>query len=195
MTQHGYHHGNLRAVLLERAWNVVDAEGVDALSLRQLARDIGVSHGASSRHFRDKRTLLDALAVEGFDRLNGAVADAAGTAGSFSERLSATGHAYVRFAVAHPSILRVMYAAKHHPDASAALVNASHLSMATLVTLIADAQAADEVRPGSPERDALVAFAAVHGVATLATDDLLNDVPWQDAADAVIEFVWRGLAA
>ena len=50
----------------QRAWEVVDAEGVDALSLRQLARDIGVSHGASARHFRDRQALLDALAVEGF---------------------------------------------------------------------------------------------------------------------------------
>ena len=76
MTERAYHHGNLRSALLERAWDVVDADGADALSLRQLARDTGVSHGASARHFRDKQALLDALAIEGFTRLNASLADA-----------------------------------------------------------------------------------------------------------------------
>ena len=65
-TERAYHHGNLRAALIEQAWGLVDSDGAEALSLRQLARDIGVSHGASARHFRDKQALLDALAVEGF---------------------------------------------------------------------------------------------------------------------------------
>jgi hypothetical protein len=56
-------------------------------------------------------------------------------------------------------------------------------------------QESGRIRPGSAEQQALVAFAAVHGVATLATDDLLNGVPWQDAASATISFVWSGLSA
>jgi len=188
-----YHHGNLRAALLEHAWELVDAEGGDALSLRQLARDVGVSHGASARHFRDKQALLDAIAVEGFTRLNGELLDAAALPGPFGERFAAAGHAYVGFAVAHPAILRVMYTAKHHPDASAELGDRSHVSMTALITLVADAQAAGHVRSGSPEPHALAAFAAVHGVATLATDDLLDGVAWQDATDAVVEVVLRGL--
>ncbi|SFS13250.1 transcriptional regulator, TetR family [Microbacterium sp. cf046] len=194
-SERAYHHGNLRSALLERAWEVVDADGADSLSLRQLARDVGVSHGASARHFRDKQALLDAIAIEGFVRLNSALADAAAEPGSFSERFGSAGGAYVGFAVAHPAILSVMYTAKHHPDASAELVGLSHVSMAALVALVETGQEAGEIRPGSAEEQALVAFAAVHGVATLATDDLLNGVPWQDAAHATISFVWRGLSA
>ena len=55
-----YHHGDLRAALIARAAEVVVADGVGALSLRELARDLGVSHGAPSRHFPDKQALLDA---------------------------------------------------------------------------------------------------------------------------------------
>jgi AcrR family transcriptional regulator len=193
--ERAYHHGNLRSTLLERAWDDVDTAGADALSLRQLARDIGVSHGASARHFRDKQALLDALAIEGFRRLNTALVDAAGTTGPYAERFRAAGDAYVAFAVAHPAILGVMYSAKHHPDASAELVELSHLGMGALVELVQQGQASGEIRAASAEQQALVAFAAVHGVATLATDDLLNGVPWQDAAAATISFVWNGLSA
>lgn len=195
MTERSYHHGNLRAALLDRAWDVVDTAGADALSLRQLARDLDVSHGASARHFRDKQALLDALAVLGFTRLNAALTDASTPPGRFPERLAAAGRAYVGFAVAHPAILRVMYSAKHSADASVELTEASHQGMTGLVNLVAQGQAAGEVRAGSPAEHALVAFAAVHGVATLATDDLLSGVPWETAADAVIDFVQRGLAA
>ena len=174
---------------------VVDEDGADALSLRQLARDVGVSHGASARHFRDKQALLDALAAEGFRRLNTSLADAAAPPAGVADRFRAAGDAYVGFAVAHPAILRVMYTAKHSPDASAELVELSHVSMVALVGLFQAGQAAGDLRAGSAEEQALVAFAAVHGVATLATDDLLNGVPWQDAAAATISFVWRGLSA
>lgn len=192
-SERAYHHGNLRSTLLERARVVVDAEGADSLSLRQLARDVGVSHGASARHFRDKHALLDALGVEGFRRLNADLHDAAGTPGAFADRFRATAEAYVGFAIEHPAILGVMYSAKHHPGASAELVELSHLGMRALVELVGEGQAAGEIRGGSAEQQALVAFAAVHGVATLATDDLLSGVPWKDAADATISFVWRGL--
>jgi AcrR family transcriptional regulator len=194
-SERAYHHGNLRAELLTRAWEVVDADGADALSLRQLARDIGVSHGASARHFRDKQALLDALAIEGFRRLNTALVDAAASTAPLEQRFRDAGSAYIGFAVAHPAILGTMYSAKHHPEASAELLELSHLGMRALVDLVEQGQESGRILPGSAEQQALVAFAAVHGVATLATDDLLNGVPWQDAASATISFVWSGLSA
>jgi AcrR family transcriptional regulator len=195
VTERSYHHGNLRAELLARAEEVIDAQGAEALSIRQLARDIGVSHGASARHFRDRQALLDAIALSGFQRLNSALADAVAAPVGFEARFRAAGLAYVQFAVAHPALRDVMYTAKHHPEASAELVESSHRGMAALVELIAAGQASGEVRGYDPPAVALVAFAAVHGVATLATDDLLGDVTWQDAAAATIDFVWEGLAA
>ncbi|WP_329139338.1 TetR/AcrR family transcriptional regulator [Streptomyces sp. NBC_01476] len=78
-----YHHGNLRAELLAHAERMLDESGQDGLSLRELARAAGVSHGAPRRHFADRQALLDALAAEGFERLRGeldaAMTDAAMT--------------------------------------------------------------------------------------------------------------------
>ena len=193
MTERSYHHGNLREALLDRAWESIDAGGVDALSLRQLARDVGVSHGASARHFSDRTALLDAVAVAGFTRMNEALAAAVEQAAPFGERLRAAGLAYIGFAVAHPAILEVMYKAKHQFDASGELRERSRASMSMVVAFVAAAQAAGEIPTGDAERRALVIFASVHGVAALATADLLDGVPWQDAAEATIEVILGSL--
>jgi len=193
VTERSYHHGNLREALLDRAWESIDAGGVDALSLRQLARDVGVSHGASARHFSDRTALLDAVAVAGFTRMNEALAAAVEQAAPFGERLRAAGLAYIGFAVAHPAILEVMYKAKHQFDASGELRERSRASMSMVVAFVAAAQAAGEIPTGDAERRALVIFASVHGVAALATADLLDGVPWQDAAEATIEVILGSL--
>ncbi|MBM7831769.1 AcrR family transcriptional regulator [Agromyces cerinus] len=193
MTERGYHHGNLRQALLERAWATIDSDGLDALSLRRLARDVGVSHGASARHFADRTALLDAISVEGFARMNDALTAAVASETQFAGQLRAAGLAYIGFAVEHPAILDLMYKAKHHPDASPELVRLSRASMAVVIEFVGEAQARGEVRPGDVERQSLVVFAAVHGVASLATDDLLDGVPWRDAAEATIDAVLSSL--
>ncbi|MEA5454015.1 TetR/AcrR family transcriptional regulator [Sinomonas sp. JGH33] len=195
MSERAYHHGNLRAEFLRHAWEAVDDAGAEALSLRQLARDAGVSHGASARHFRDKQALIDAIAVEGFERLNAAIREAASADAPFEARFRAVGLAYVGFAVAHPQILAVMYTAKHETSASEALLAVSHAGKNDLVALIVAAQEAGAIRAGDPEELAMIAFASVHGVASLATAGLLGETPMTDAAASVIGFVWAGLVA
>jgi AcrR family transcriptional regulator len=108
-----FHHGNLRAVLLEQAETVLRERGIDALSLRELARGAGVSHGAPRSHFIDRDALLDALAERGFVRLADEVRDAASRApGDYARALHAAGVAYLRFALREPALLDLMFAAK-----------------------------------------------------------------------------------
>src|SRR5215472_7707973 len=76
-----YHHGNLRTALLDAAERTLRERGVQALSLRELAREVGVSHGAPRRHFPDRQSLLDALAGAGFERLGAELRAAAAAAG------------------------------------------------------------------------------------------------------------------
>lgn len=188
-----YHHGNLRSALLAEAERTIAADGVEGLSLRRLARDLGVSHGAPSRHFRDKQALLDALAYEGFVALNDAMTRAAAGPGTFRVRLERVARGYVSFAVERAALLTVMYATKHHPRASAELRQIGQASTAIATGLIRQAQQAGEVGPGAPDRLALVAFATVHGVATLATGELLDGVPVDDAVTAAVDVLWAGL--
>src|SRR5271170_5026435 len=85
-----YHHGSLRAALLAQAERTLRERGAQDLSLRELARAVGVSHGAPRRHFPDRRALLDALAEAGFERLGAELRGAVDGAGEdFTERLRA----------------------------------------------------------------------------------------------------------
>src|SRR5213592_1296667 len=80
-TPRSYHHGNLRAALLEGAERMLAERGSGELSLRELAREVGVSHAAPRRHFPDRQALLDALAEAGFARLGSELRTAVDGAG------------------------------------------------------------------------------------------------------------------
>lgn len=99
-----YHHGNLRRALLDEAVRAIEEKGLDALSLRDLSRRLGVSHAAPTYHFAEKRDLLTAIAAEGYDLLVGSLTSA--PRDDFLE----TGVAYARFAVGHPVHLQLMFA-------------------------------------------------------------------------------------
>lgn len=103
-----YHHGDLRRTLVARAGEILEAEGMDGLSLRSVAARAGVSHSAPYRHFPDRAALLSATAALGFDDL----ADRLATAGEMADpdaAMSAVGLAYVRFALARPQMYRLMF--------------------------------------------------------------------------------------
>lgn len=194
MTDRPYHHGNLRQELLEHAWTVVERDGAEGLSLRGISREIGVSHGSSARHFREKQELLDAIAAEGFTRMNTALAEAAAAQQGVEGKLRASGLAYVAFAVSNARILDVMYDAKHRAETGSELNALSHTAMASLTAGITAAQATGEVRPGDPEQLALIVFAHFHGVATLARNDLLDGTDWHDAATLIIDAAWNNIS-
>lgn len=192
---HRYHHGDLRAALLARAEETVREKGPGALSLRELARDLGVSHAAPSRHFKDKQALLDALALTGFQRLGEIITTSQETAGaSFADRLAAVARAYVGFAASNAKLLDLMYTAKHDPAASDALVaTATHWS-AQVTDLIGEGQRRGEVQDGPTERVAVPVFAAVHGYATLAVSGLLPPEAEAYGLDEVVAHILRGCA-
>ncbi|MFJ9560291.1 TetR/AcrR family transcriptional regulator [Streptomyces fuscichromogenes] len=169
-----YHHGDLRSALLASAERTLREKGTAALSLRELARDTGVSHAAPGRHFKDKQALLDALALNGFERLNQALASADLPEAALEPRLAGLARAYVAFAVDNPELLELMYSRKHEPDIGTELAAAAELSLGSFVLLVADAQRRGEIVRGDPEAVTLAAAAGIHGLAALATNGTLQ---------------------
>jgi AcrR family transcriptional regulator len=104
-----YHHGDLRAALLTAAAAELERIGYENLSLRELAASLGVSRAAPYRHFADRRALLAALAVEGFDGLTAIYRKANGTGKTPETRLAASGRAYLAFAADRPQLFRLMF--------------------------------------------------------------------------------------
>lgn len=184
-----YHHGNLRAALLEQAAEVVRRDGVADLSLREVARAVGVSHAAPRRHFPDKQALLDALAVEGFDRLGRELEAAldARAGAPFADRVAAVARAYVGFAAPQAALLDVMFAAKHRtPDA--ALRAAASRAFAPVERVIAEGQAGGDLEPGDPEAFGTSLLAVCQGLLALVNGGV---VPPEQIAAAVADAVGR----
>lgn len=102
-----YHHGNLRQSLLARAIETLSDRGVEHLSLRALARDLGVSHAAPLRHFPTKAELLNAIAIEGVESLIAAT-DKVESKVPGVARLRAMAIAYVEWAIAHRALHQIL---------------------------------------------------------------------------------------
>jgi len=175
MSQRPYHHGNLRTALLVRAERTVREHGVDRLSLRELARQAGVSHGAPRRHFPDRQALLDAVAEAGFERLGAELRLALeGASEDFEARLRATAVAYVRFATRDAALLELMFAGKNREQQSGSLHDAAERAFSIMLELIERGQADGILEPGDPERVGLVLFATIQGIAALVTGGIVQ---------------------
>lgn len=199
MPERPYHHGNLRRALLDAAERTVRERGVQELSLRELARDVGVSHGAPRRHFPDRQALLDALAETGFERLREELRAAVDRAGDdFEARLRATAAAYIRFATADPALLELMFAVKHReqadvlPGAAERLGEAAERAFSVMLEVILQGQAEARLEPGDPERVGLVLFATIQGIAALLTGGMVGPEQLDELLDDSIAHFLRG---
>ncbi|MFT4561557.1 MAG: AcrR family transcriptional regulator [Gammaproteobacteria bacterium] len=104
-----YHHGDLRAALIESGLELLQQRNAEDIGLREVARHVGVSATAIYRHFPDKEALLVALAHEGMEKLAAIQQVAGADAGGGADGFRATGAAYVKFAVDNPALFRLMF--------------------------------------------------------------------------------------
>jgi AcrR family transcriptional regulator len=166
-----YHHGDLRPALLEASLALIDEAGIGALSLREVARKAGVSHNAPYHHFKDRSSLLAALAEDGFAALAGEMAEARAAAPNARARLEACGLAYIRFALKSPTRFKLMFRPELTGSAAeAAVAQSSTPALDTLTGAIIEAQASGLAPAGDPKPLVLTCWAAVHGLASLWLD-------------------------
>lgn len=190
MSPEKYHHGNLRTQLLERAELVIEQQGVDALSLRELARDCGVSHSAPRRHFADRQSLLDALAVAGFEKLNGLLASVVEARKGYEERLLDVALAYVNFARERPALLAVMLSAKQSTVPHEELRRLSSASLEIVTELFVAARADGLMLRETPEDLAMAAFSAVQGAIALCSAGILPPDQLLQSVRVGMELLW-----
>lgn len=109
-TKETYHHGDLRQNILEEALSWIEKESIFSLSLRGIARRIGVSHNAPYRHFPDKESLLVAIAETGFERLHQTLEYASqNSPNDDKKRVENIGIAYIEYALKNQAYYRVMF--------------------------------------------------------------------------------------
>jgi AcrR family transcriptional regulator len=174
-----YHHGNLRAALLEAARGLVAEAGLDGFGLREVARRAGVSHAAVYNHFANRSALVEALAIEALAAFTAALRAAERTADDPLLRLERVGIAYVRFAFEHQAEFRFMFRPEICKEPlvggdGGSLGLAARESYLPLEETIAACLASGAIR-GDAQTIALTAWSGVHGLASLIVDGPLRD--------------------
>jgi AcrR family transcriptional regulator len=164
----GYHHGNLRRAVLDRALEVIAAEGPEALNLRSLATDLGVTHTAPRHHFGNRQGVLTAIAAEGFTELARRLTASIDAGEPFLE----SGVSYVTFALDRPAHFAVMFRPGLLDNDDPALVAASDAAFAALRSGVDDLARSGAV--DDPAAAVVAGWSLMHGVATLALSGSLD---------------------
>lgn len=176
----------LRQQILNASIELIESEGLGALSMREVARRAGVSHQAPYHHFADRQAILAAIAGDGFRQLSEALEraltdpklDALG-------RLDAGGRAYVEFAVTHRAHFRVMFRPElvdlgNYPEAQAQAQRAFEY----LRNLVAGSVGQGAISPALIEGTVILSWAFVHGLSSLAIDGPLGKAADEERSEA-----------
>jgi AcrR family transcriptional regulator len=135
-----YHHGDLERALVDASITLIAKKGADAFTLREVARQVGVSHAAVYRHFADKGAMLEAIAVQGYHQLAERLRDAIAHVprAQAEKRLLAIGVAYVMFAVEQEPRFRVMTRPRREERRSPELDAAIDAALGVLIGVARD---------------------------------------------------------
>lgn len=167
-----YHHGNLRNELLDTAEAQLGSDGAEELSLRALARAVGVSQTAPYRHFSDKNELLAALATRGYRKLLAGLEAAGRRVGANPvDQLYAFANTYVNYAVSNPDIFKLMFGPALQPQAAhPELRQASRDTYELVCNIMRRGMDQGIFRQEDVAYLANSGWAAIHGLATLKVD-------------------------
>lgn len=176
-SERGYHHGNLRQALLEAALELARQHGPERVSVREAARQIGVSPAAPFRHFPNRRALMTALAEEAGERLRIEVRKSMGGRGASPlERLRLLGRGYLQWTMRHPSHFKIVSARDQIDlDGSVALRASIGEVRALTEQTLTEAQQQGQVDPAHDVSAlALLSRATVYGLARMNQDGHLG---------------------
>ena len=181
-----YHHGQLRAAVIDAAVAEVEAVGAAAVSMREIARRAGVSHAAPAYHFGDKTGIFTAIATEGFRKTLESIGPAATGPFGFLNG----GAAYVTFAVTHPGYFEVMFRPGLYRSDDPDLIAAREAAFAILYD--SAAELAKRWRIADVDGLVVAGWSMAHGLATLMLTGNLHDRLPPDPA-AITEHLTNGL--
>jgi AcrR family transcriptional regulator len=184
----GYHHGDLRAVLVSIARGLVRESGPEGWSMREASRRAGVSQAAPYRHFADKAALLDAVGAEAYGELERRYLDAIRRDPSSHDEALVVARAYLRFALEEPRLFRLIFSSSRlhgTPEAKS--------SYQLFERAVHNSQDKKALPAGSATMLAHVLWSGVHGVADLVLSGSFGRRHGKEVAEKMLEALLRGL--
>lgn len=158
---------DFRERLCEAAEKLFAERGPDAVTMRQLASELGVSPMTPYRYFTDKEDILAAVRTNGFNRFAQALEDAYASATSPKGKSTAVGEAYLNFAFEYPQTYKLMFDLNQPDDGRyPELTAAGHRAHANMSAWVRDRVAAGKM-VGDPQQIGAMFWAATHGVVVL----------------------------
>lgn len=183
-----YHHGDLVEAVLDEVERIVEDDGLETVSLRACAKRVGVSHSALFRHFSDKRHVLTAFAIRSAHRMAHAIEQKVAKAEP-GEKFLAAGLAYIDYAMRNPGPFRVVFREDVIEPTDLDYRQAMDKLGACLA--IGGHGGGNDLSLGPK---ALLAWASVHGIATLHVDGSLSRDVSEDRLESLIEETLRQLS-
>jgi len=195
-----YHHGNLRLALLTAALDQIKERGVEKLSLRGIARAVGVSQTAPYRHFKDKNQLLAEVAAQAFSDLHQATSSNINNTQGASKNIKTIGMAYLSFAIANPEKYKLMFGSSIQNRRNyASMIEASEQSFQVLIRQVERGIEEGDFLSGCPMILANTLWTQVHGMASLIIDGFYQDrelpMPFEEFLHAQINIATRAIQA
>ncbi|MEM6939338.1 MAG: TetR/AcrR family transcriptional regulator [Pseudomonadota bacterium] len=170
-----YHHGDLRAQLIEATRQLVEEKGPDRFSVAEACRRARVSTAAPYKHFKDKTEMLLEVAADGMRRhATEMIEVVAPFPQGTLERIIALGRIYIRFAVAEPGVFRLMFSWADEDQVDELLTGLGEGTYTFVKLEVAKCLGRDHITE-EDERRALMLWSMVHGMAFLSIDNKLKN--------------------
>lgn len=172
----GYHHGDLRAQLVEATRRLVEEKGPDHFSVAEACRKAGVSTAAPYKHFRDKDEMLRAVVMEGMERHRSQMlASIESLPPRSPDRITALGKVYVDFARNEPGVFRLMFGLSEQHDKDDDLVQRGFAIFDIVINTVAQCLGRDQKTDEDTQR-AFMLWSFVHGLSFLTIDGKVSKV-------------------
>lgn len=185
---------NLKKIILKKAISKLNHIKIQDLSLREIAREIGVSKNAPYKHYRNKDDLIVEIATWGFNKLTNEMKKSIIQGTSVSSKISSIGKVYIQFARKNSSIYQLMFKLNNdNIPKESNFIESSEKSFNLLHRLILEGIKSGEFAQQDPLKASLSTWAYIHGISLLLIDKV--DIPHDKSFDEIFlgDFIFHGL--